>query len=106
MVLFLIGVVEMIIASAWTKAVSSSKVWPSGVITMVNIMIWYYVLQAIIEDIANWRIVVLYALGCAVGTMLATHVFSLREKARRRRGRKMSDRNEVVYADRSPIREL
>jgi hypothetical protein len=106
MVLFFIGVVEMIIAATWTKVVSTSKVWPSGFITMVNIMIWYYVLQAIIEDIANWRIVIVYALGCAVGTMLTTHFFSRREKVRRSRGRKTSNQAEIAYVDNSPIREL
>jgi len=106
MVLFFIGVVEMIIAAAWTKAVSSSRVWPSGAITMVNIMIWYYVLSAIIEDIANWRIIVVYALGCAVGTMLTTSFFSQREKkARRRRQAAKTARPDVTaYADRAPIR--
>lgn len=106
MMLFCVGVVEMMIASAWTRAVSSSKVWPSGVITMMNIFIWYFVLQTVIEDITNWRIIVTYALGCAVGTMITTDFFSRREKARRRRDRRKTDeRLDSAYANGNLLRE-
>ncbi|MFH1047468.1 MAG: DUF5698 domain-containing protein [Patescibacteria group bacterium] len=111
MMLFFIGVVEMMIAAAWTRTVSSSKVLPSGAITMVNIFIWYFVLQTIIEDVTNWHVIVFYAMGCAVGTMLTTEFFSRREKARRRLRRQAkanakANRTNVAYeADRNLLRE-
>jgi len=80
MSLFFIGIVEMIIITFWTNAVTKTKVLASGGITVINIIIWYYVLQSIIENINNWQLVILYALGCAVGTMVSTYYFSLREK--------------------------
>lgn len=75
MMLFFVGVLEMIIVTLWTKLVVETRVVASGVITMVNILIWYYVLQAIVDDISNWRLVLLYAFGCAVGTVISTYYF-------------------------------
>ncbi|HAV11588.1 MAG TPA: hypothetical protein DCX32_03530 [Candidatus Moranbacteria bacterium] len=84
MVLFLVGVLEMIIVTAWTKVVTENKVMASGAITMVNILIWYYVLQTIIDDIDNWKLVALYALGCAVGTVISTYYFNRKEESKNR----------------------
>ena len=80
MVLFFVGMVEMMIAAAWTKAVSTTKVLASGAITMVNIFIWYYVLRIVIDDISNWQVIFIYAAGCAIGTILTTFLFSVKEK--------------------------
>jgi len=82
MVLFFIGVIEMLIVTTWTRAVTRTKIMASGTITLINIFIWYYVLQTILEDINNWNTIVLYAFGCALGTMLSTYYFSLRERDR------------------------
>lgn len=81
MVLFFIGVLEMIIVTFWTKLVVETRVIASGVVTMINVLIWYYVLQAIVDDINNWKLVVLYAFGCAVGTVISTYYFHREEKA-------------------------
>ncbi len=61
----------MLVIAAWTKYVVEERIVASGVISMVNILIWYFVLGTIIEDIHNIYIVLLYAMGCAVGTMLS-----------------------------------
>lgn len=79
MMLFFVGILEMIIISMWTRFVSESKIMASGLTTVVNIFIWYYVLQSVIDDIENINIVVLYALGCAVGTMITTAYFQHRD---------------------------
>lgn len=79
MMLFFVGILEMIIVTAWTKVVTDTKVLASGAITVINILIWYYVLQSIVEDISNWRLVLLYALGCAIGTVLCTWYFQRKE---------------------------
>ncbi len=85
MILFIIGVVEMFIVAYWTKTVVESRVYMSGAVTIVNILIWYYVLQTFVEDINNWYLIISYALGCAVGTMLSGYVSNLETK---RRGKK------------------
>ena len=78
--LFFIGLVEMIIATIWTRFVSQGKVFASAFITFVNILIWYYVLQEIINDLSDWTIIVLYAAGCAVGTMIGMFLFDREQK--------------------------
>lgn len=80
MMLFFIGILEMLIVTVWTKFVTKTQVLASGVITMINVLIWYYVLQTIVNNISNWQLVVLYAAGCAVGTVLSTYGFKLHEQ--------------------------
>ena len=82
MILFIIGVVEMFVVAYWTKTVVESRVYISGLVTIVNILIWYYVLQTFVDNINNWQLVISYALGCAVGTMLSGFLTN-REKARK-----------------------
>jgi hypothetical protein len=80
MSLFFIGILEMLIVTAWTKVVTKSQVIASGAITWINILIWYYVLQAMVNDIGNWYMAMLYATGCAAGTIITMWFFSKREK--------------------------
>ncbi len=70
----------MFIIAYWTKAVVESQVYISGVVTVVNILIWYYVLRTFVDDINNWYLVLFYAIGCAVGTMLSGVVSNRRGK--------------------------
>lgn len=72
MILFFIGVIEMIIVSIWTKAVSETRVMASGLVSVVNIFIWYYVLQTVIADVHNVYGIIVYAAGCGIGTMITT----------------------------------
>jgi len=89
MFLFMLGVVEMFIVSYWTKAVADSKIFLSGFVTVINVLIWYYVLQTFVSDIANWYLVLSYTFGCAVGTMICG-VISQKEDKRRAKKRKQA----------------
>ncbi|MFA6537293.1 MAG: DUF5698 domain-containing protein [Patescibacteria group bacterium] len=80
MILFFVGVLEMLIVACWTKVVSETQVLMSGAITVVNVFIWYFVLNQVLEDLNNFSIIIMYALGCAVGTMIATYLFNIRDK--------------------------
>jgi len=71
MLLFFIGIVEMLIIAAWTKMVVSERVLISGAISFINILVWYYVLETVVNNINNMNIVLFYAAGCATGTMLS-----------------------------------
>ncbi len=84
MLIFILGIVEMFIISLWTKTVVESKIFLSGLITVVNILIWTYVLKTFVEDINNIYLVFLYAFGCAVGTMLSG-LISKQNKSRKKR---------------------
>jgi uncharacterized protein YebE (UPF0316 family) len=73
----------MIIVTAWTKVVTESKLIASGVITFINILIWYYVLRVVIDNIDNLLVVVSYALGCSLGTVLTTYYFKKMGKGKK-----------------------
>ncbi|MFA6594134.1 MAG: DUF5698 domain-containing protein [Candidatus Buchananbacteria bacterium] len=97
-ILFFVGVVEMLVATLWTKAVTETKVWSSGAITMVNILIWYYVVQTIVDNVNDWSLALLYALGCALGTMVGTYYYQVaRKKIFRLRRQKKQNELEQKY---------
>lgn len=77
--LFFIGILEMLIVTTWTKVVTKSQIFASGFVTFINILIWYYVLETIVKDINNWQLVILYSLGCALGTVVSTLYFKNKE---------------------------
>lgn len=70
MTLFFVGVVEMAIAASWTRFVSRSNVMMNGVITYVNIFIWYYVIDQVVNHLDGWQAMIPYAAGCAIGSMI------------------------------------
>lgn len=80
LVLFVVGCVEMSIIAYWTAVVSKAKVLTSGLLTVVNILIWYYVLQSVLENLSNILLILTYAAGCACGTTLTTFLSSEKGK--------------------------
>ena len=82
--IFILGVVEMFIIAYWTKTVVETRIYMSGLITVINVLIWYYVLQTFVDNLNNWYLVLGYAFGCAVGTMLSG-LISNQEKKRKNR---------------------
>ncbi|MEI6296180.1 MAG: DUF5698 domain-containing protein [bacterium] len=83
LVLFIVGIIEMLIVTAWTETVTQARVLESGLITIINIFIWYYVLENVINDIGNFNLIFVYAFGCAIGTMFGTYYISKKERQRR-----------------------
>lgn len=75
MALFFIGIIEMVIVTTWTKLVTKTQALASGGVTMVNVLVWYYVMRQMMNDVDNWRIAIFYALGCSVGTMISVSLF-------------------------------
>ena len=90
MMLFFVGILEMLIVTIWTNVVTKTKVLASGIVTVINVMIWYYVVQTIVDNINDWRVALLYACGCAIGTAGSTYFYQIMEKRKRaaRRARK------------------
>lgn len=70
---FAIGVVEMFIVALWTKFVSGSQVIASGIVTFVNTVLYLYVLEALLSNVHDAPVIILYAVGSAIGTMLAAN---------------------------------
>ena len=97
-ILFFVGAVEMLIVTLWTKVVTETKIWSSGAITVINILIWYYVVRTIVDNVNDWSLALLYALGCALGTMAGTYYYQVvRKKMRKLRRQKRQKELEQKY---------
>jgi uncharacterized protein YebE (UPF0316 family) len=70
MILFLVGIVDMVVIALWTKAVTKANVPLTGLVTTLNVFIWYYVVSQVVEHIDDWATIVPYAAGCAIGSMI------------------------------------
>ncbi len=78
LILFAIGALELVISTLWTKSVSDGKFLISGVITLVNVLIWCYVIQLFVQELNNMSLVASYAGGCAFGNV--TSAYYLKKK--------------------------
>lgn len=74
MILFFVGIVEMAIATYWTRFVTSANVRMTGLVTGVNFAIWYFVIRQLVENIDNWHAIVPYGAGCVAGAMLGVAI--------------------------------
>ena len=80
LMLFIVGLLDMVMLTVWTETVTRAKILESGMVTIINIFIWYYVLQKVVNNIENFNLVLVYALGCSIGTMIGTYFISLKQK--------------------------
>lgn len=71
MLIFMIGMAEMVLSTLWTKYVQEKSVVGSTAVTMIHVFVWYYVLRTLIDQIDNIMIVVAYAFGCGAGNIIA-----------------------------------
>lgn len=102
-VFFAIGVVEMFIVTSWTKIVAGSQVLMSGAITFVNVLIWYYVIQAIVSNAMSIPTVIMYSAGCALGTMVGTYFVARPNKRKSRTKIQEHERIAVIEHEPAPI---
>jgi hypothetical protein len=72
MILFIIGVIEMALNASWTKSVAKADTAMNGVITGIHLVIWYIVLQQVVNNLNDWTAILPYFAGCVAGSMLGT----------------------------------
>ncbi len=70
MILFFVGIIEMTISAMWTKSVAKSEVAMNGAITGVHLLIWFFVLQQVVDNLGDWTAIMPYMAGCVLGSML------------------------------------
>jgi len=93
MILFFVGVVEMAIAASWTRSVTKATPVLNGLITYVNIFVWYYVIDQVVNHINGWQAIIPYAAGCALGSMAGTSDLKKVRKLAKRLLRRVLGRN-------------
>jgi uncharacterized protein YebE (UPF0316 family) len=70
MLIFCIGMAEMVFSTLWAKYVQETRVYASTMITVAHVFVWYYVLRTVIEQVNDISVVVMYAAGCGMGNLL------------------------------------
>ena len=70
MLIFLVGMAEMVLSKLWTNYVQEKSPFGSTLVTVIHVFVWYYVLRTVMEQIDNIAIVFYYAAGCGAGTLL------------------------------------
>lgn len=92
MLIFVIGMAEMVLSTLWARYVQDKSIAGSTSVTMIHVFVWYYVLRTFIDQIDNIMIVVAYALGCGVGNVIAIVIgeYSEKDLIRKRRPKKQT----------------
>ena len=94
MILFFVGIVELAIATYWTRSVTATNVRSAGFVTGINFIIWYFVIRQVVENIDRWQAIVPYGLGCVAGSMIGTAI-DVDAVIRRIKRRKASQAHEL-----------
>ena len=80
MLIFFIGMAEAVLSTLWAKSIQETRMYWSPVITMMNVLIWYYVLRTVLEQVNDVSVVLMYALGCGLGNFLVIMTGKVMEK--------------------------
>ena len=96
-IFFIVGIIECFGVSLNTKLVQRNKYFPSFLTSFVNIVIWAYVISAIIENIDKGPyIVILYALGYGIGDVLGIKFDNYLEKLAKLKGLKIRKKKRCI----------
>lgn len=91
--IFLIGIVEIFLGVIDFKLTQHNRKILSSMTTMIGIIIWYFIIKTIVEDLANIQLVISYAVGCGIGCYLGLVLDDYIEKElfgiSRKKGRKI-----------------
>jgi uncharacterized protein YebE (UPF0316 family) len=99
MLIFCIGMVEMVLATLWAKYVQEARAYASTFITVAHVFVWYYVLRTVVEQLNDVSIVMMYAAGCGIGNLLVVMVGEMLKKRHARRSRTRAKK----HTDEAPV---
>ena len=87
---FILGVIECFGTTLNTKFVQRDKKSLSFITSFINILVWAFILTSLIESMGkSWDLVVIYALGYALGDVLGIIFENYLEKLAKLRGFKI-----------------
>jgi uncharacterized protein YebE (UPF0316 family) len=74
-VIFLaVGFLEMLFWSLQTKALVKDRMINTFVFTFISIVIWFYVVSKVAENVNNIWLMIAYAFGCGAGNCLTIKI--------------------------------
>jgi len=69
-----VGFLEMLFWSLQTKALVKDRMINTFVFTFISIVIWFYVVSKVAENVNNLWLMIAYALGCGAGNCLTIKI--------------------------------
>ena len=65
-----VGFIEMFFWSLQTKSLIKDRMLNTFIFTFISIVLWFYVVSKVAENVNNIWLMIAYALGCACGNCL------------------------------------
>lgn len=93
--LFIIGIVENFLLALNIKLLQRNKKLKCFIVSFIGIIIWYYVIATVVENLFKLIVIVSYALGFALGDVLAIQFNQYLEKVARSKGLKLRIKRNV-----------
>ena len=84
-IFLLVGFLEMFFWSLQTKSLIKDRMLNTFIFTFVSIVIWFYVVSKVAENVNNIWLMIAYALGCACGNCLTIKADAYIDKIARAR---------------------
>ena len=69
-----VGFLEMLFWSLQTKALVKDRMINTFIFTFISIVIWFYVVSKVAENVNNIWLMIAYALGCGAGNCLTIKI--------------------------------
>lgn len=85
LIFFIVGWLEMLFWSLQTKALVKDRMVNTFVFTFISIVIWFYVVSKVAENVNNVWLMLGYALGCSAGNCLTIKIDAYIDKIARAR---------------------
>jgi uncharacterized protein YebE (UPF0316 family) len=73
-IFFAVGLLEMFFWSLNTKALIKDKLPNTFIFTCLGVMIWFFVVSKVAENVNNISLMLGYALGCASGNCITIKI--------------------------------
>jgi uncharacterized protein YebE (UPF0316 family) len=92
---FLVGFIECFCSTLNTKFVVRNNRLLSFLTAFLNILIWAYVVALTVENIKNFSIIVIYAIGFGIGVLFAIQFDKYLDKIAKFKGLKLKKKKRV-----------
>jgi len=79
-IFFIVGVLEMLFWALQTKSLIKDKMLHTFIFTFVSVVIWFYVVSKVAENVNNLWLMVAYSVGCGLGACVTIKIDSYIDK--------------------------
>ena len=73
-IFLIVGFLEMLTWSLQTKSLVKDRVINTFIFTFISIVIWFYIVSKVAENVNNVRLMISYAIGCSIGNCVTIKI--------------------------------